>query len=154
MPPVIGHSFCELRSSPRPDAASAAYVAEEHHRQCRMATLREACSGFDQALTVFGIQSDLETWWEVNTSHISGPPIPPPPPPRSDAQLLAPLLRQTQNHVSKSVFGISGGAITEVTLNGACTTDATIDLLRGISNLKELLRCLRKVSLRTTLVTE
>jgi len=128
--------------------------ASERHKQRRIEVLQEACSSFDRALTIFGIESDTETWWEVNTFHVSGPRIPPPPNPVSDAQVLARLCRHTGSYVGKSRFQIKGGAITQVDFDGADTTDATIDLLRVVPNLKELLRNLRKMSLESTLVTD
>jgi hypothetical protein len=72
----------------------------------------------------------------------------------SNAQLLARLCRHTHSYVGRSRFGIESEAITEVSFDGACTTDATIDLLRGIPNLRDLLRRLRRISLESTLVTE
>ena len=124
------------------------------HQQRRIEVLRDACSSFDPALTIFGIESDTETWWEVNTFHVSGPRIPSPPAPVSGAQLLARLCRHTHSYVGRSRFRIEGGAITGVAFDGAATTDATIDLLRDVPNLKELLRSLKEMSLQSTLVTE
>ena len=48
---------------------------------------------------------------------------------------------------------MEGGAITEVSFDGADTTDATIDLLRSVPRLGELLGKLRKISLKRTLVS-
>lgn len=124
------------------------------HLQRRITVFRDACSSLDPALTIFGIESDSGTWMEVNTFHISGPRIPLPPPPVSDAQVLARLCCHTHSYLGKSRFRIEGGAIIEVDFDGADTTDATIDLLRGIPNLRELLRGLRKVSLESTLVSD
>lgn len=116
--------------------------------------LQEACVVFDPALTVFGIERDIETWWETNTFHISGPRIPFPPAPVSDAQVLARLCRHTHSYVGQSRFRIEDGAIVEVSFDGGDTTDATIDLLRGIPHLRDLLSRLRRVSLQHTLVTD
>jgi hypothetical protein len=104
--------------------------AEVRHRQRRIKVLRDACAAFDPTLTIFGIESDSETWWEVLTFHIFGPRIPSPPEPKSDAQLLARLCRHTHSYVGRSRFGIEDEAITEVSFDAACTTDATIDLRR------------------------
>ena len=49
---------------------------------------------------------------------------------------------------------MEGGAITEVSFDGADTTDATIDFLRGVPRLGELLGKLRKISLERTLVSQ
>jgi len=128
--------------------------ASERHVQRRINALQDACATFDPGLTVFGIESDNETWWEVNTFHISGPRIPAPLDPVSDAQLLSRLCRQTHSYVGQSRFEIENGAIVGVSFDGASTSDATIDLLRGVPRLKELLGNLRKMSLRSTLVTD
>ena len=120
----------------------------------RIDVLRSACTSFDSALSVFGIESDSETWWEVNTFHIAGPRIPFPPTPVSDVQVLARLCRHTQSHVGRSRFHIEDDAIVEVSFDGAGTTDATIDLLRGVPRLRELLGRLRRMSLQSTLVTD
>lgn len=104
-------------------------------------------------MTVFGIESDIETWWEVNTFHISGPRIPSPPTPVSDAQVLARLCQHTHSYVGQSRFQIEDGAIVEVSFDGADTTDATFDLLRDVPCLRELLGKLRRMSLQSTLVT-
>lgn len=129
--------------------------ASQRHLQRRIAVLQDACLSFDPALTIFGIESDSETWWEVTTFHISGPRIPPPLPPVSDVQILARLSRQTHSGLGlgKSGFEIERGAITEMSFDGANTTDAMIDLLRGIPNLNHLLRNLKMMSLQYTLVT-
>jgi len=129
-------------------------LASEQHKQTRIAVLQDACAAFESSLTIFGIESDTETWWEVNTFHISGPRIPAPPAPVSDAQILGRLCRHTHSYVGKSRFEIEDGVITEVDFDGADTTDATIDLLRGVPNLKDLLRGLKRMSLKHTLVTE
>ena len=128
--------------------------ASERHKHQRITVMQDACSSFDHALTIFGIESDTETWWEVNTFHISGPRIPAPPAPISDVQVFARLCRHTHRYVGGSGFHIEAGAIKEVAFNGADTTDATIDLLRVVPNLSELLRNLRKMSLQSTLVTD
>ncbi|HZR19751.1 MAG TPA: hypothetical protein VFE51_20870, partial [Verrucomicrobiae bacterium] len=128
--------------------------AEVRHRQWRIQVLRDACVRFDPKLTMFGIESDAETWWEVLTFQISGPRLPPPPLPKSDAQLLSRLCRHTHSYVGRSRFTIEAEAITEVRFDGACVTDTTIDLLRGIPNLGHLLSRLRKMSLESTLVTD
>ena len=127
--------------------------ANEKHKHRRIEVLQDACATFDPALTVFGIESDIETWWEVNTFHIAGSRIPSPPSPVSDAQLLARLCRHTHSYVGKSRFQIEGGAIVEVSFDGADTTDATIDLLRDVPRLRELLSKLRRMSLQSTLIT-
>ena len=126
----------------------------DRHKQRRIEVLQDACAPFDPALTVFGIESDTETWWEANTFHIFGLRIPSPPTPVSDAQILARLCRHTQSYVGQSRFHIESGAIVEVSFDGACTTDATIDLLRDIPRVKELLGKLRRMSLQSTLVTD
>lgn len=128
--------------------------ASERHKHRRIQVLREACTSFDSALTIFGIESDIETWWEVNTFHVSGPRIPSPPNPISDVQVLARLCRHTQSYVGSTRFHIENGAVTEVSFDGACTTDATIDLLRGVPRLGELLGKLRRMSLQSTLVSD
>ncbi len=128
--------------------------ASDRHQHRRIQVLQDACVPFDQALTIFGIDSDTETWWEANTFHISGPRIPPPPAPVSDAQVLARLCRHTHSYIGRSRFAIEDGAIVEVAFDGADTTDTTIDLLRGIPRLRELLSKLRRMSLQSTLVTE
>jgi hypothetical protein len=127
--------------------------ASERHRQRRIELLQDACAGFDSGLTVFGIESDVWTWWEVNTFHIFGPRIPPPPAPVSDAQVLARLRRHTHSSAGQSSFRTEDNAIVEAAFNGADTTDATIDLLRGVPRLRELLGKLRRMSLQKTLVT-
>jgi hypothetical protein len=127
--------------------------AENSHKQRRIQVLQQACDSVNSGLTIFGIESDIETWWECNTFHIAGPRIPSPPLPVSDAQVLARLCHQTQSYVGKSRFKIEDGAIVGVGFDGASTTDATIDLLRGIPRLGELLSKLRKMSLQSTLVT-
>jgi len=133
----------------------AEYIrASEYHGRRRIEVLRDACGLFDPALTIFGIESDNETWWEVNTFHISGPRIPSPPTPVSDIQLLARLRRHKHSWAGKGSFQIEDGAIVEVSFDGADTTDATIDLLRDVPRLRELLGKLRGLSLRSTLVTE
>lgn len=121
--------------------------------QRRILVLQDACAPFDQALTVFGIVSDTEEWWEANTFHISGPRIPSPPTPVSDVQILSRLCRHTHSYVGQSRFQIEDGVIVEVSFDGADTTDATFDLLRDIPRLPELLGKLRRLSLRSTLVT-
>jgi hypothetical protein len=128
--------------------------ASDGHRQRRIQVLQDACAPFDPALTIFGIESDIETWWEANTFHISGPRIPSPPAPISDAQVLARLCRHTHSYVGQCRFQIEDGAIVEVSFDGADTTDATIDLLRGIPRLRELHSKLRRMSLQDTLVTD
>jgi len=128
--------------------------AGEHFMGRKINVLQEACSTLDPTLTVFGIESDNETWWEVNTFHISGPRIPTPPNPVSDVQLLARLRRQTHRHVGQGCFGMEEGAIVEVSFDGGSTTDATIDLLRGVADLKVLLGKLRRMSLQHTLITD
>jgi hypothetical protein len=127
--------------------------ASSRHMQRRIQVLQDACIALDPTLTVFGIESDIETWWEVNTFPISGPRIPAPPTPVSDAQLLARLCRHTHSYVGQSRFKIEDGGIVEVGFDGADTTDATIDLLRNIPSLKKLLGKLRRLSLQKTLVT-
>jgi hypothetical protein len=129
-------------------------LASDRHKHRRIEVLQDACAPFDPALTVFGIESDTETWWEANTFHISGPRIPSPPTPVSDAQILARLCRHTHSYVGQSRFQIEGGAIVEVSFDGADTTDATIDLLRDVPRLRELLGRLRRMSLQSTLVTD
>jgi hypothetical protein len=42
----------------------------------------------------------------------------------------------------------------EVSFDGGSTTDATIDLLRGVADLKVLLGKLRRMSLQHTLITD
>jgi hypothetical protein len=116
--------------------------------------LQDACAHFDPALTIFGIESDSESWSEANTFHIAGPRIPAPPIPVSDIQILARLCRQTHSCVGRSRFEIENGAIAGVSFDGAGTTNATIDLLRGIPRLRELLVRLRRMSLQSTLVTD
>lgn len=128
--------------------------ASDCHKQRRIQVLQDACAVFDPTLTVFGIESDIETWWETNTFHISGARIPSPPAPVSDAQVLARLCRHTHSYVGQSRFRIGDGAILGVSFDGADTTDATIDLLRGIPHLRDLLSRLRTVSLQHTLVTD
>jgi hypothetical protein len=135
------------------DQAESLRVSERQ-KQRRIDILQEACVSFDSPLTVFGIESDTETWWEVNTFYLSGPRIPPPPTPVSDVQILSRLRRHTHSYVGQSCFRIEEGAITEVQFDGADTTDATIDLLRNVPRLSQLLGKLRKISLRKTLVTE
>jgi len=128
--------------------------ASDRHKHRRIQVLQDACESFDPALTVFGIESDTETWWEVNTLHISGPRIPSPPAPVSDAQVLARLCRHTHSYVGQSRFQIEDGAIVEVSFDGADTTDAAIDLLRDVPHLRELLSKLRRMSLQSTLATD
>jgi hypothetical protein len=128
--------------------------ASDRHKHRRISVLQDACARFDPVLTIFGIESDTETWWEANTFHIAGPRIPSPPTPVSDAQILARLCRHTQSYVGKSRFQIKDGAIVEVSFDGGGTTDATIDLLRVVPRLRELLGKLRRMSLQSTLVTE
>jgi hypothetical protein len=128
--------------------------ASDRRFELTLHILQEACAGFDPKLTIIGIESDSGSWWEVNTFHVSGPPIPPPPAPRSAVQVLARLCRHQHSYVGRSRFTIQRGVITEVAFDGACTTDATVDLLRGIPGLRELLNGLRKISLRHTLVTK
>jgi len=128
--------------------------ASDRHKQRRIQVLQDACTSLDPMLTVFGIESDTETWWEANTFHISGPRIPSPPTPVSDAQLLARLCCHTHSYFGKSRFQIEDGAIVEVDFDGADTTDATIDLLRDVPRLRELLGKLRRISLESTLVTD
>lgn len=135
------------------DDDAISYQLGERNLQTRIRRFQEACSVLDPTLTIFGIESDTETWWEVNTFHISGPRIPPPPLPQSDAQLLARLCRHSHSYVGESRFTIEDAEITEASFNGADTTDRTIDLLRGVPNLSVLLRGLRKISLENTLVT-
>lgn len=127
--------------------------ASDQHRRRRIAVLQEACSGFDPALTIVGIESDTEEWWEVNTFHLAGPRIPAPPTPVSDAQILARLCRQKGSYVGRSRFQIEDDAIVEVSFEGADTTDATIDLLRPVPRVRELLGKLRRISLLHTRVT-
>jgi hypothetical protein len=115
--------------------------------------LQEACAKFDPKQTIIGIESESEEWWEVLTFHIQGPRIPQPPAPVSDVQLLCRLHRQTHNYIGKTAFTSKRGRITEIHLDGACTSDTTIDLLRGIANLKSLCNALKEISLRSTLVT-
>jgi hypothetical protein len=136
------------------DDDEAEIRAEACHKTRRVEVLQEACASIDSRLTIFGIESDTETWWEANTFHISGPRIPSPPTPISDAQLLARLCRQTQSYVGRSRFHIEDGAITGVSFDGASTTDATIDLLRDVPRLRDLLGRLRRMSLKSTLVTD
>lgn len=128
--------------------------AAEHFTQRRINALEEACITFESGLTIFGIESDNETWWEVNTFPLSGPRIPPPPPPVSDVQILARLCRQVHSYVGSSRFGIEDGAIVEVSFDGAETTDKLIDTLRGVPDLRELLGRLKRMSLQHTLVTD
>jgi hypothetical protein len=135
------------------DPAQSVDVSDRQRRR-RIEVLQEACASVDPALTIFGIESDNESWWEVNTFPISGPRIPSPPAPVSDVQVLARLCRHTHSCVGPSRFHIEGGAITGVAFDGADTTDATIDLLRVVPNLKELLRNLKEMSLQRTLITE
>lgn len=127
--------------------------ASERHKHRRIQVLQEACAVPDKALTIFGIESDTETWWEVNTFHISGPRIPLPPAPVSDVQILARLCRHAHSYVGQSRFHVEDGSIVEVSFDGADTTDATIDLLRDVPHLRELLGRLRSLSLKKTLVT-
>jgi hypothetical protein len=135
------------------DDAESVRVGQQHLRR-RIKVLQDGCAGFDPGLTIIGIESDSEEWWEPLTFHVSGPRIPPPPSPVSDVQILSRLRRQTQNYIGKSAFGIEDGVITEVRFDGACTTDATFDLLRGIPNLRDLLKGLRRMSLESTLATD
>jgi hypothetical protein len=128
--------------------------ASDRHMHRRIEVLQDACAPFDPALTIFGIESDTETWWEANTFHISGPRIPSPPTPVSDAQVLSRLCRHTQSYVGQSRFQIKDGAIVEVSFDGAATTDATFDLVRDVPRLRELLGKLRRMSLQSTLVTD
>ena len=128
--------------------------ASDRHKHRRIQVLQDACAPFDPALTVFGIESDTETWWEANTFHIAGPRIPSPPTPVSGAQVLARLCRHTHSYVGQSRFQIEDGAIVEVSFDGADTTDATFDLLRDVPRLRELLGKLRRMSLQSTLVTD
>lgn len=128
--------------------------ASDQHKHRRIQVLQDACAPFDPALTIFGIESDNESWWEVNTFHISGPRIPSPSAPVSDAQILARLCRHTHSYVGQSRFHIESGRIIEVSFDGAATTDATIDLLRNVPRLRELLGRLRRMSLQSTLVTD
>ncbi len=127
--------------------------ASARQKQRRIEVLQDACAPFDPALTIIGVESDIGEWWEVNTFHISGPRIPSPPTPVSDAQILARLCRHTHSYVGRSRFHMEGGAIMEVSFDGADTTDATIDLLRSVPRLGELLGKLRKMSLKSTLVS-
>lgn len=127
--------------------------ASDCHKRRRIEVLQDACAGFDPALTVFGIESDIESWWEANTFHVAGPRIPPPSTPVSDAQVFARLCCHTHSYFGQSRFQIEDGAIVEVSFDGADTTDATIDLLRDIPRLRELLGRLRRMSLQSTLVT-
>lgn len=122
-------------------------------KSVQLQILQEACAEFDSEQTIIGIESESEEWWEVLTFHIHGPPIPPPPPPVSDVQLFCRLRRQTHNYIGKSAFTIIRGRIAEICLDGACSSDATINLLRGIPNLKSLCAALQTISLRSTLVT-
>lgn len=126
----------------------------KRHLQHKVRTLQNACTSLDPSLTIFGIESDIETWWEANTFYISGPPIPSPPPPVSDIQILARLCRHTHSYVGKSRFQIEEGAITAVNFDGADTTDETIDLLRDVPHLSKLLHKLRRLSLLSTLVSD
>lgn len=135
------------------DRADSIRLSDIHQRR-RVQVLQDACASFDPALTFFGIESDTETWWEVNTFHTSGPRIPSPPTPVSDAQALTRLCRQTHSYVGKSRFQIEDGAITGVSFDGASTTDTTIDLLRDVPRLGDLLGKLRRMSLQSTLVTD
>ncbi len=141
----------EIFAALEDDAESTRASARQKHR--RIEVLQDACAPFDPALTIIGIESDIGEWWEVNTFHISGPRVPSPPTPVSDAQILARLCRHTHSYVGRSRFQIEGGAITEVSFDGADTTDATIDLLRSVPRLGELLGKLRKISLERTLVS-
>ena len=125
---------------------------EQIHRQRRISVLQEAASSFLPTLTVFG--NDSASWTEVNTFHISGPRLPQPPAPVSDIQILARLCKHTHSYVGQNRFRMEHGAITGVDFNGADTTDITIDLLRGVPNLAHLLRNLKKMSLKSTLVTD
>jgi hypothetical protein len=127
--------------------------ASDRHKQRRIQVLQDACATFDPAMTIFGIESDTETWWEANTFHISGPRIPSPPPPVSDAQVLSRLCRHTHSYIGQSRFQIEDGAIVEVSFDGADTSDSTIDLLRNVPRLRDLLGKLRRMSLQSTLVT-
>jgi hypothetical protein len=95
------------------DSAESIRVSERQ-KQRRIDVMQEACAFFDSALTVFGIESDTETWWEVNTFYVSGPRIPPPPTPVSDVQILSRLRRHTHSYVGQGCFQIEEGAITEV----------------------------------------
>lgn len=128
--------------------------ASEKYEHRRIAVLQEACASFAPDLTVFGIESDNETWWEVNTFHISGPRIPAPADPVSDVQILARLCRQTHSYVGRSRFKIEEESIVDVSFDGASTADTTIDLLRGVPRLRELLGKLKRLSLQSTLVTD
>jgi hypothetical protein len=98
------------------------------------------------------METDNETWWEVNTFHVSGPRLPPPPPPKTDVQIFARLCRQTHRDI-RNALTFSNGYVSEFRLGGAGTSDATIDLLRNIPNLRDLLRNLEKLSFRSTLLT-
>lgn len=126
--------------------------ALDRQKRRRIQVLRDACECFGSTLSIFGIESDIETWWEVNTFHIAGPRIPSPPIPVSDFQILARLCRHTHSYIGG--FRIEDGAVREVLFDGADTTDATIDLLRDVPRLDELLGKLRKMSLKSTLVTD
>lgn len=91
--------------------------ASERHRRRRIAVLRGACALFDPDLAVFGVESDNEEWWEVNTFHVAGPHLPSPPSPVSDVQLLARLCCQT-GRSARNALKFEDGAVVEVFSTG------------------------------------
>ncbi len=134
------------------DDAQSLRVSQRHRRD-RIQALQEACASLDPKLTIFGVESDSEEWWEPNTFHLSGPRLPAPPPPVSDVQILTRLCRQTHSYIGRSRFQIDGNHIVAAAFDGADTTDSTVDLLRGVPRLKELLARLQKLSFQHTLLT-
>lgn len=128
--------------------------ASDHKKELQLKVMRQACAGFTAEKTIIGIESDSEEWWEVLTFHLHGPLIPSPPPPVSDVQLLCRLRRHTHNYIGSSAFTIKRGRIIQLNLDGGCTTDASIDLLRDMPNLGSLLAGLKLISLQSTKITK
>lgn len=121
--------------------------------QKRIELARDACRRTSGDVTFFGIERESDEWWEVLTFHLSGPPLPSAPMPRSDVQLYCRLKRQTHAGIGRYSFGIENGVVTELSLDGASTTDKTVSLMLAVPNLSELCCHLQRLSLKNSLVS-
>ncbi|WP_196140635.1 hypothetical protein [Aliikangiella sp. G2MR2-5] len=118
----------------------------------RIMTLKEACVQLNVLKPIVFVQSESEYWFEVNTIHLAGPELPEMPEPSCDIEVLSRLLRHTVSAPQYSLK-IENGVVTEVDLNGGSTNDSTIDLLRNIPNLSELLKGLKRINLESAAIS-
>ncbi len=119
----------------------------------RLLVLREACKNIDTNLTIVAHNSDSEVGFEVNTHHISGPPLPPHPNPRTDIQLFNRLDSLTESYMGIGQNKLKNGVLIEAALDGGSSEDRVIDILISTPNAQVLLKNLKKLNLRCTRIS-